>query len=257
MRSFVGRCLLLLLVAWPGMALARDGLLPFFDTNDAGASDPSPPPPQLTPFDRAVLEVCGNWGSTPTASRFRAMLDEPALAAGVAAMATLAMPRADLDHFKDRLTRAWFAAGGFEHVFCGQPGRRTVGGLHFAPRYLELQEEGLAGRLPPAACNRTEIVPPIYTIGMVYALPGSPGRFRACPKGYALGVDAATLLASGLKALLAEGRDGMCLAPLRTDDGTALQAVFVARRGAIRTFYPDATPHCSSGSQNGTCRCGG
>lgn len=257
MRSFLCCCLLLLNLAWPGMALAQSGLLPFFDADQAGARDPAPPPPRLTPLDQAVLEVCGKWGSTPTAARFRAMLDEPALAASVAAMATAAMPRADLDHFKDRLTQAWFKAGGFEHVFCGEPGRQTVGGLHFAPRYLELQEEGLAGRLPPGACNRTEIAPPIYTIGMAYQLPGSSGRFRACPKGYALGVDAATLLTAGLKALLAEGRDGMCLATLKAEGGASLQAVFVARKGAIRTFYPDATPHCSGGRQNGGCSCGG
>ena len=50
-----------------------------------------------------------------------------------------------LRRFKDELTAVWFDAGGFEHVFCGEPRADELGGLHYRGRYLDLQEQGMAG----------------------------------------------------------------------------------------------------------------
>src|SRR4051812_7760050 len=52
------------------------GFAPFFD-NDDTPNDPTPRPPNLNAFDRAMLKVCGDWGSNPTEAAFRATLDDP------------------------------------------------------------------------------------------------------------------------------------------------------------------------------------
>ena len=50
-----------------------------------------------------------------------------------------------LRRFKDELTAVWFDAGGFAHVFCGEPRSDQLGGMHYRGRYLDLQEQGIAG----------------------------------------------------------------------------------------------------------------
>lgn len=256
MRQTLSLCLLLLVLLAALPAGAAEPLLPFFDRQDEGAADPAPPPPGVTPLDQAVLDLCGAFGARPRAAAFRRMLDQADVAPEVAAIQAATMPGSTRTAFKAELSAAWFKAGGFVHVFCGEPGRRTLGGLHFAPRYLELQQEGLAGRLPRQACGDIEIVPPIYTFGVRYRLPD--GRLQeACPKGYALGLTAADILADGLNALHASRRGDMCLANVAPREGRPFKAVFVARGGGIRTFYPDATPACDAGSGAAGCACGG
>ena len=52
------------------------GLAPFFDTDDR-PNDPTPRPPNLSAFDRAMLQVCGGWGSRPSQAAFRSALTRP------------------------------------------------------------------------------------------------------------------------------------------------------------------------------------
>lgn len=234
----------------------------FFDDRDEGPGDPAPRAPALEPFDRAVLGLCGGWGSRPSRQAFRAMLDEAGLRDDVAAIET-ALGRdvrrrgADPARFKDDLTAIWFAEAGFAHVFCGEPSERTIGGLHYAGRYLQMQQEGWGGL---AHCARQEVDPPIYTIGVVYRTP-SGQEDVACPKGYALPLNARDLLIEATRAFQelrtrAPG-ESMCLHTIRRPSGRRFTAVLVARAGAIRTFYPDATPTCGRGQNRASCACSG
>lgn len=229
----------------------------FFDTRDGPERpDMTPPPPPLEPFDRAVLELCGDWGSRPRRADFRAMLDRPDLAADVAAMRER-LGGSGAETFKDELAEVWFRADGFAHVFCGEPGEREIGGLHYRGRYLQLQELDLAGPLTPAECLTTEIEPPVYTFGVRFLTPGGEVR-EDCPKGYAHDLGARDLLVEATEAWQASrGRPGrQCLEEVGEGRGRYL-AVFVRDRGGVRTFYPDATPSCDGGGSTSRCLCGG
>lgn len=230
------------------------GLRPFFDEVDAGRDDPAPPPPPLSTLDQAVLELCGPWGSRPKRQAFRARLDDPALAPAVARIfAAVQGGRGDLETFKNRLTDIWFARHAFAHVFCGEPRGDELGGLHYRGRYLELQEQGIAGLASPRECRANEVEPPVYTIGVRYRPPdGGPLR-TACPKGYAYDLDAEALLtvATRASAALRDRRgEAMCLAQIGP-----YAAVVVAQDGKLRTFYPDITPRCDDGGRPASCAC--
>jgi Bacterial EndoU nuclease len=234
---------------------------PFFDTRDGpDRPDTTPPPPPLDVFDRAVLEVCGGWGSRPRRAAFRAMLDRPELAADVAAVRERLGERGGRpEAFKDALAELWFAADGFAHVFCGEPDGREVGGLHYRGRYLQLQELDLAGPLTPAECLTTEVEPPVYTLGIRFLTPDGEDVREDCPKGYAYDLGARDLLAEATGAWLASrGRSGrQCLAEVGEGRGRYLAALVRDREGgAIRTFYPDATPSCDGGGPASRCLCG-
>ncbi len=241
-------------------AAAPPGLRPFFDEDASGPDDPTPPPPPLDIFDRAVLNLCGAWGSRPRAREFRAMLDRPELRPDLdrlyadLAHAVHAGPVA-LPRFKDELTAVWFDAGGFRHVFCGEPLVDDLGGLHYRGRYLELQEQGLAGLMATGECRATTIQPPVYTVGVRYLLPGTTTFATACPKGYAYDLGARDLLVAATRAFRQRQRGGMCLAEVEGSDGLVHTAVLVVQNDAIRTFYADATPACNGGGPLSRCRC--
>jgi Bacterial EndoU nuclease len=242
----------------PGPAPA---FMPFFDTSDQ-PNDPSPPPPTLSPFDRAMLQVCGDWGSRPAQGAFRAVLDDPSLAADVSRIhdalgGSILGPQGGLKQFKDELASVWFEQDGFRHVFCGEPSERTIGGLHFVGRYLEMQEKGWGGLAP--LCNNTEVAPPVYTFGVSFRTPG--GRVRtACPKGYGLNLDAVALLVEATKAfkLMLPRTSGkaMCLHGVADQNAMLYLAVFVIKSSAVRTFYPDASPTCDRNRPAENCLCG-
>jgi hypothetical protein len=232
---------------------------PFFDT-DERPDDPTPRPPTLNAFDAAMLQVCGNWGSRPTMAAFRVRLDDPALAADVERVherldGSVLGPRRDLKQFKDELAAVWFAEDGFRHVFCGEPNEQTIGGLHFAARYLQMQEQGWGGMAKE--CNATEIAPPVYTFGVRFRTPN--GRVRtACPKGYALDLDAARILTEATRAFKAmlprTSGKAMCLHEVAAA-ARSYFAVFVIKGEAVRTFYPDASPACDRGRPAASCPC--
>jgi hypothetical protein len=205
--------------------------------------------------------VCGEWGANPRRTAFRAALDDPALAGDVdriyrALGGSILGPRRDAAGFKDELTDIWFDEGGFRHVFCGEPSGGTIGGLHFVGRYLEMQERGWGGMA--SRCNKTEIVPPVYTFGVRYRIPRG-GLRTACPKGYALNLEASEILTEAAKApkLMLPRTSGkaMCLHRIVEPDERPYLSVFVIKNGAIRTFYPDASPSCDANRPADTCLC--
>jgi hypothetical protein len=241
---------------------ASDAFRPFFDRRDDGGSDSTPHPPSLTAFDRAVLDLCGGWGSRPSRAGFRQMLERPDLAADVAQL------RGELDHavrgpsvsparFADEMTALWFAEGGFRHVFCGEPGEERLGGLHFKGRFLQMQERGWGGL---AACGQAEIDPPIYTIGVEYMTPSGQLEL-ACPKSYSSALDARALLVEATRAFRAQqanrAGEAMCVHEITRSESRYYYAVLVSRAGAIRTFYPHASPTCDRRLPPEQCLCGG
>lgn len=222
---------------------------PFFDDEPVAGQDPAPPAPDLDAFDRAVLVLCGEWGSRPKSEDFVTMLltvfpDEADTLA--AALEYTILTRQDSQAgFVHELADVWFRENGFAHVFCGEPRSRTLGGLHFDGRYLQAQRAGWAGILNEVQCVKQEIQPPVYTVGAAYLRPdGSVGK--ACPKGYGLGERARDILRNGAQALkqvlphsgVAKGN----LACLADVVNAPFRHVFVARNRAVVTLYPDASP---------------
>lgn len=240
------------------------GFLPFFDDVAVAGEDLAPPAPPLDALDRAVLAVCGTWGSRPRARDFRSMLDRPEVAEELGQIYA-ALDRSvrggpvQLPRFKDELTAVWFDAGGFGHVFCGEPSAAGLGGLHYRGRYLQLQQEGQAGLMTAAECRGTEIDAPVYTVGVRYRLPGGGAPRTACPKGYPYDLGARELLTEATLAyrdLRRQHGQEMCLLPIDATGGSDYEMVVVAKRGAIRTIYPDVTPACDGGGRPASCACG-
>ncbi|KJS44009.1 MAG: hypothetical protein VR70_02065 [Rhodospirillaceae bacterium BRH_c57] len=211
-----------------GPATAADAPAAFFDHVDEGPRDLRPPPPTLDAFDRAVLEVCGPWGARPDREAFAALVaTEPDLVAAAGSLKAL--------------TEAWFAANGFAHIICGEPGPERLGGFHYQGRYLQAQAEGWAD--VSQACGIQEKDGPIHTLGVRYQVPRGGNRTQ-CPKGYVYGQSARALLLSATQAWVkARGRHDVCLAPV--DGARKGKAVVVLRKGALRTYYGDATPNLS------------
>lgn len=220
---------------------------PFFDSRDEGARDPAPPVPDLTPFDRGLLTLCGPWGSHPSADAFSTMLltvyPEDVQVLRQALEYTVVTPGAEPALFVRELTDVWFREDGFVHVFCGEPAGKTLGGLHFQARYLQAQWAGWAARIDGAACASQAIVPPVYTVGVVYRRPGG-GEGRACPKGYGYGESGRDLLLHATQAWKAartwDTGKGTLACRQTLPEYTA---TVVLRNGGIRTFYPTATPN--------------
>lgn len=236
-------------------------LLAFFDDVDnkeihrvpaEELADITPPLPILSEFDQAVLNTCGPIGSKVKASAFKQlMLDHSDLLQQIKdAVGGELLPGRNTDEeFLDDLTAVWNDREGFEHIFCGElEGPTKIGGLHFVGRYLQLQEQGIGGRLPKNL-NKEEVVPgSIYTLGVVIKKDGK--TWIDDIKGYGLVSDAQELLLDGTKAFKAQGgAEGACILPVEDDDtDISYKAVFVKGSApgkaadAIVTLYPDATP---------------
>ncbi len=221
----------------PAVGARAEPLAPFFDAVAEGPADPAPPAPALSAFDRAVLDLCGGWGDSVDGLNFIALLRRfPQERESLTRLAS------GMDEKK--LSDLWFREDGFRHIFCGDPGQRRLGGMHWAGRYLQAQEEGWAGRL--TGCRHQEIAPPVYTLGLRWRRPdGSWGA--KCPGGYAVSESASSLLtrvtAEAMKAGRAAAAEGnrVCLGTAR-HGGRDVSWVVVTRNGAIVTAYPDVTP---------------
>lgn len=227
-------------------------LLPFFDTTDnpvlvsfGGNQDITPVAPKLNDFDLAINKLCGVPGTVVTPADFKkTLLEFPDVLSTIKTNVGgyLVAGRTSDDEFLDDLTDIWFNAQGFDHVFCGEPGK-GIGGLHYAGRYLDLQEKGLAGLLPNSN-EKAEVIPgAVYSVGVVMLV--NNRKVISPIKGYTYTLNAEEILAIAAKAYkdnpstLATPK--ACLLNI-TDDGQTFTNVFVTKNGAIRTFYSDATP---------------
>jgi Bacterial EndoU nuclease len=214
------------------------GTTPFFDDINNPVSglafgspaDATPTAPVLDAFDRDVIAACGAPGTLVGYPEFRALMfkyPEILEATGLNIV---------------QLSAVWFNAEGFNHIFCGEKVNGKLSGLHFAGRYLELQEKGLAGRLT-GNLSKEEVIPgAVYTMGVKVKV---GDEYLSAPiKGYGYTLSAKDIIRIGTSAYLANQNEGInkaCNLPI-TDDGKSFTAVFVTKYGGIRTFYPDATP---------------
>ena len=210
----------------------------------------TPPPPDLSPFDRDVLQVCGNFGDRAHARDFQALLTaNPAVLQAIkqAVNGEIFAGRNTDGEFLADLTEIWFKRGGFEHVFCGNIHNGELKGMHYVGRYLQLQEQGLAGKLPHNQQQEETIEGVVYTLGVLLKF---GDRFLSDRRnGYALVTDALELLIAATVAFKtrAKSRSVCTFAVIDADSGLTYPAVLVKEDNAIVTFYPDATPtdpHC-------------
>ncbi len=145
--------------------------------------------------------------------------------------------------FIQDLTNIWFKRRGFEHIFCGEIyNENDIGGLHFYGRYLQLQNQGIGGRLPNNQA-RQEVVPGvIYTMGVV--LKQGNRRVTDVIKGYGYLSNAEEMLLDATKIFKFQGNtEGACIFNVQDrETGKSFPTVFVRKEQAIITFYPDATP---------------
>ncbi|GJL82339.1 MAG: hypothetical protein DHS20C01_19730 [marine bacterium B5-7] len=242
---------------------------PFFDDNPATRY--APQAPELSNLDLDVLILCGAWGAPVEARDFEIMMlkDEhrPSLQRIHGALGGRVYSSTDdLTEFVRQLRRAWFEQKGFKHIFCGEPGvGHDLGGLHFAPRYWQAQDEGWAGyrklarnpqQRPIGKCRqhyiREQVSPPIFNISIEFINPENPRDNVKCIGGYHLEMDAERLLIAGTAAFKqATKRVGKnvtesCLFETRVDGVANHYSTLVIRQRAIRTFYalPDKRPYC-------------
>jgi hypothetical protein len=239
----------------PAQTQPTTKLLPFFDSVDNPVPvgfprgqklDITPPPPRLNSFDKAVLNICGPVGTRVTPNKFKQLLSAyPDVLQKIQTVSDgeLRPGRKNKAEFIEDLTDIWFKNRGFEHIFCGEiKSANKIGGLHFYGRYLQLQNDGIGGRLPNNH-RREEIVPGvIYTMGVV--IKQENRTITDVIKGYSYLSNAQEMLLDATKIFKLQGNsEGACIFNVRDQDtGTMFPKVFVRRQKAIVTFYPDATP---------------
>jgi Bacterial EndoU nuclease len=252
----------------PQKVLKPGELLPFFDTVENPellsfprgiAVDPSPQPPKMTDFDRDVLKTCGAFGSAVDSEQVRSLfVKHPAVVNQVKeAVGGNVLPRKAARGrrlasplFFEELVQVWTVQRAFEHVFCGQVKGNRITGLHFAPRYYELQQKGIAGRLPKNE-REEEVVPgAVYTVGIQAKV---NGRVVTDSKsGYYYGRDAMDILIDGTLAhqqfnINSGTNNVVCLykVPQTPNEPRPYDypSVFVKNDRGIVTLYPDVTPN--------------
>ncbi|MEA5582010.1 EndoU domain-containing protein [Nodularia harveyana UHCC-0300] len=244
----------------PAHSQSASQLLPFFDNinNPVPVGFPrgqnvdiTPPPPRLNSFDQSVLNICGSIGQRVTPNQFKQLLSNyPDVLQQLQTVTggEILPGRRNKTAFIADLTDIWFKNRGFEHIFCGElKSADKIGGLHFYGRYLQLQNQGIGGRLPNNY-RREQVVPGvIYTMGVV--IKQGNRTFTDVIKGYSYLSNAQELLVSATQIFKLQGNsEGACIFNVRDQEtGTTFPKVFVRRQKAIVTFYPDATP------QGGTC----
>jgi Bacterial EndoU nuclease len=154
--------------------------------------------------------------------------------------------------FTNDLVQIWFRQRGFKHILCGEKSNKRVNnvpildGLHFSGRYFQLQQQSgtQAGRYVDAATKQEVVDGVIYTFG-TRVVKGNVKIAEAPIKGYSYVLNAQEILIHATKAFkLFNPNAGQpsCLYMVSDPDAAPFQAVFVKKEGAIRTFYPDATP---------------
>jgi len=207
-------------------------------------------PPQLTATDREVLQMCP---ARPDASVsrgdvqrfFQAHLDDPRVQKALSA----AGRPGDREAAVEWLTSLWVGSGprnAFTHVFCGDDWTRSsIGGLHWLPRYAQLEQEGKVCYRGPAhggsALNGGQ-----YTFRFVGVSPWSCAVKQV--GGFTVDHDPVALVALGTRAFVhCCPRDGRSSVGVYGASDLGPQTFKIAcgtRNGTygIATFYPVDEP---------------
>ncbi|AHC39018.1 EndoU domain-containing protein [Ehrlichia muris] len=230
---------------------------PFFKVTDDDDCD-LPVAPEMNKFDRAVLNVCGNWGNTPRADFFKLILDNIEYKEYVDKLYEglnhqVFTPNASLAQFKDELTELWFNQQAFAHIMCGQPEILKLGGMHFFGRYIQAQENHWAGRHYDSAVV-DEVSDKVYTIGVIFRNSNSQltiDHRKGCDFTHA-----DEIILNATKAYKEFSKhtklsDDVTKKCLYNNNGVTY--TFVAKKGAIFTFYSTLTPECDPGETECNC----
>ncbi|KYW94924.1 EndoU domain-containing protein [Ehrlichia ruminantium] len=210
--------------------------------------------PEMHKFDKAILDICGDWGHRPKREDFRNMLDNVEYKEYVdkiyaALDHQVFTQNADLDTFKKELVKLWFKKRGFTHIMCGEPNRKRLGGMHFFGRYVQAQQNNWAGRYYNSS---DEVSDRIFTIGVVYKNRSNQLVINT-KKSYDLS-HADDLIIHATKAYKALAKNinltnnRFCLY-----DHDNIAYALVASKDAVVTFFADLTPNCRAGE--GKCNC--
>ncbi len=234
-------------------------LLPFFDQTSNPVSvgvpknrkvDITPSAPPLNSFDQKVLATCGAFGSqVGTIALRRLFTESPDVVQKIktAVGGELFAGRRSDSQFQDDLITIWSDRNGFKHIFCGEiRGSQKIGGLHFRGRYLQLQTEGIGGRLANNSGAEEVLDGEIYTLGV--EVQQGNRRIRDSKKGYSYVSDAQDILVEASQAFKGfagkSAGNAACLYTVQDPDANQpFKAVFVKTSRAIVTYYPDATPN--------------
>ena len=248
---------------------------PFFDEDPATKF--APEDPDLIDLDLDVLELCGDWGARVEAVDFERMLLRESNRESLKRIYQALHQRVyrktdDLTDFVAQLRRVWFEQKGFKHVFCGEPGEGAdLGGLHYAARYWQAEDNGWAGyrklkqnykSRPLEKCRKfflkEKLAHPIYSISVEFKNPQDPGNSVKCLSGYHHQLNAERLLIAGTMAFKqANKRAGKnakeaCLYPTQIPGVAKHHSLLVIKQRALRTFYPvaDKKPYCKKNKKN-------
>jgi hypothetical protein len=209
--------------------------------------------PELTPADREVLQMCP---ARPDASVsrgdverfFRAHIEDPRLQRAL----SQAGRSGNREEAVTWLTELWVGAGprnAFTHVFCGDDWTRSkIGGLHWLPRYAQLEQEKkvcYAGPVRRGGPLRNGE----YTFKFTGVVPWSCGVKDV--GGFTEEHDPIFLVALGTRAFVRccprEGRNAAGVYQASDFGGQTFKIACGTRNGTygIATFYPtDEMPSC-------------
>lgn len=242
---------------------------PFFD--EKASTRAIPQEPELTDLDLEILTLCGGWGAHVEARDFERMLMKKENKAAVERMRKALGSRiygktGDRDEFVRQLRRVWFEQKGFQHVFCGEPGRgKDLGGLHYAARFWQAQDEGWAGyrklnkkanQRPLEKCRgrylQEKAAEPIYAVSIEFKNPSNPRNEVKCLGSYNRKMSAEDILIAGTLAFkqankrVGKNSKEACLFETRRPDVPTHYSKLVIKQRALRTFYPmpEKKPYC-------------
>jgi len=210
--------------------------------------------PALTASDREVLQMCP---ARPDASVsrgdverfFRAHIEDPRIQRALS-RAGRSGNRADNSEW---LTALWVGSGprnAFTHVFCGDDWTRgKIGGLHWLPRYAQLEQEGKVCYRGPVD-GSTPLKGGQLTFRFVGVAPWSCAVKEV--GGFTLDHDPVALVALGTRAFVRccprEGKNAVGVYAASDLGGQRFKIACGTRNGTygIATFYPaDERPTCA------------
>jgi hypothetical protein len=158
--------------------------------------------PRLTAQDREVLDMCPARPDVSVSAGdvqrfFSRHLDDPRIQTALSAAGRPGSRQGNLEW----LTSLWVSTGprnAFTHVFCGDDWQRgPIGGLHFLPRYAQLEAEGKLCYEGPAR-GGSELKGDQYVIKFRGVAPWSCGEKKL--GGFSRSPDAVGMVAIGTRA---------------------------------------------------------